>query len=220
MSSGLGFITEFVEPNVCVDENLKVDSSGLLVMQPWAVDRLVASKKGHSGNDGKMFPQQEPPGRLLIDIQLGWRNDAPIDQLVTICVTRASKSWITSNPNAIQFRDRWSYVIDKDDLTPAEPVTVNYFNGQVGSAIDFGTDGMATPKPGKQYMWTDTSYSEELVGPVGPGERINVWYRQYVWTPPPWSDNANKGTPKHEVHGNWAVVQLMAHGRQGDLITG
>lgn len=211
---------DFVEPNVCVDENLITDASGLLRIQPWAFPRLVADIRAMSGGDGKLAPEQALPGKLLIDQKLGWKNATPVEMMVLIRVTRASKRWITSNPNAIQFRDRWTYVIDTDNLTPTMPVTTGIYNSQVGSAMDAGTNSVAEPNPGKQWVWTDSNCADEWVGPVASGERINLWYRCYVWTPPPYSDNANKNSPQHEAYAGWARIQLIAFPGQGSLVIG
>lgn len=211
---------DFTEPNVCVDENLYTDSAGLLVIQPWAVPRLVADVRASSGTDGKLFPEQALPGKLMIDQKLGWRSDSPLESMVLIRVTRASKRWVVSNPNAIQFRDRWTWTIDPDDITPSVPVTTGIYNSQVGSAIDVGTNSVAEPNPGRQWVWTDVNCSDEWVGPVPPGDKLNVWYRSYVWTPPPFSDNANKNSPQHEAHAAWTRIQLIAFPTQGSLVTG
>lgn len=211
---------DFTEPNVCVDENLTTDASGLLILQPWSVPRLVADVRAASGADGTLFPEQSLPGKLLIDQRLGWRNDSPLEAMVLIRVVRASKSWITSNPNAIQFRDRWTYTIDEDDVTPSPPVVTGIYNSQVGSAIDVGSNAVAEPNPGKQWVWTDANSADELVGPVAPGEKLNVWYRAYVWTPSPYSDNANKNSPQHVANAGWARIRLRAFPTQGNLVTG
>ena len=211
---------DFTEPNVCVDENITTDDGGLLHIQPWAMPRLVADVRATSGGDGKLSPQQALPGKLLINQKLGWRNDSPLESMVLIRVIRGSKSWIVSNPNAIQFRDRWTYVIDVDDLTPSEPVTTGIYNSQIGSAMDVGTNSVAEPNPGKQWVWTDINCADEWVGPVLPGERLNVWYRCYVWTSPPWSDDANKNSPEHRANAGWSRIQLIAHPTQGNVVTG
>ena len=216
----MGAMDAFVEPNVCLDQNCRIDSSGLVWMQDWAVPRLVADVKVRSGGDGTMYPEQALPGRLMKDQQVGWRNDSPLEAMVLVRVTRASKQWIVSNPNAIQFRDRWTTIIDLDDLTPTEPVTTGIYNSQCGSAIDVGTNSVAEPNPGKQWCWTDTNSADEWIGPVPSGEKLNLWYREYAWTPPPWSDNGNKNNPEHYVQSNWTRIQMIAFPQQGTLVTG
>lgn len=211
---------DYTEPNVCVDENLITDDAGLLRLQQWSVPRLVADVRAMSGGDGKLAPEQALPGKLMIDQRVSWRNDTPLESMVLIRVIRASKRWIVSNPNAIQFRDRWTYVIDRDDLTPTTPVTTGIYNSQVGSAMDIGTNSVAEPLPGRQWCWAEANCSDEWVGPVPSGERINLWYRCYVWTPPPYSDNANKNSPIHEAYAGWARIQLMAYPQQGTVVTG
>jgi hypothetical protein len=212
------WIVDFTEPNVCLGENLTNDDAGNLLLAPWSVPRLVADVKGSSGGDGALVaPLTTLPGKLLIDIRAQWRNDAPLDQEVTIRVTRGSKAWVTSNPNAVQFRDRWSYGIGSE---PAEPVTSGLFNSQCGSAVDFGTNSVAEPNPGVQWMWHPCNMMDEWVGPLAPGEILKVWYRCYVWTPPPFSDNANKNDPKHAALAGWARVSLLAQPQQGTVVAG
>lgn len=211
---------DFVEPNVCVDENLTTDDAGGLILQPWSYPRLVKDMRGTSGADGKLFPELSLPGKLLIDQKVKWHNDTPLETMVLIRVTRGPKSWLTSNPNAIQFRDRWTWTYDPDDTLPSVPVTTGIFNSQVGSALDVGTNSVAEPNPGRQWCWTDVNSSDEWIGPVQPQDFVNVWYRCYVWTPPPYSDNANKNSPQHTAYANWARIQLIAFPSQGNLVAG
>lgn len=212
-------VLDFTEPNVCIGENLTTDDAGLLRMQPWAVPRPVVDVKAVSSDgDGTVLPATVLPGRLLINQKVSWKNDTPIEQGVLISVTRASREWIVSNPNAIQYRDRWSYAVDAE---PAVPVTSGIFNSQCGSSIDLGTNSVAEPQPGKQWMWAPANCADEWVPyPIAPGETLNVWYRCYLWTPPPWSDNANKNAPEHVARAKWARIELWAFPQQGTVVTG
>jgi hypothetical protein len=90
----------------------------------------------------------------------------------------------------------------------------------VGTAGDVGSNSVAEPNPGKFYHWWGTNTSEEWLGPLQPGDQIALWYRQYVWTPPPFSDNANKNSPSHEAEAGWVRIQLQAFPRQGKLVSG
>ena len=157
------------------------------------------------------------PGKLLIESESGWTNDTPVDHMVLIRVIRSWRGWLTSNPNAIQLRDRWTWALDRE---PSIPVTTGIFNSQVGSAIDLGTNSVSEPNVGRQWVWTPVTMSDEWVGPMAPGQRINVHYRAYAWTPPPWSDNANKNSPQHTVAARWTRVQLMAFPQQGSVVVG
>ena len=204
-------------PNICVDENLIVGDDGQLRLAPWSVPRLVADTIFKSSGDGKLDAVTALPGKLLIEGRLNWTNDCPLDQMVVIRVTRAAKKWITSNPNAIQFRDRWSWAIDGP---AAEPTTAGIYNAQVGSAADIGTNSVAEPNPGVLWNWWGAGSVDEWVGPVTPGALLDLWYRCYVWTPPPFSDNANKNQPRHEAYAQWTRVQLIAFPQQGNLVAG
>lgn len=210
---------DFTEPNVCIGENLTTDDAGLLRMQPWVVPRCVRDVKTLAADgDGKVYTTTKLPGKLVMNQRLDWRNDTPLEQDVLIRVTRASREWVVSNPNAIQFRDRWSYAVNN---TPAVPVTSGYFNSQAGSAMDLGTNSVAEPEPGVLYNWVPVTTAEEWVPySIAPGETFYYWYRAYLWTPPPWSDNANKNSPVHTAFAKWARHELWVFPRQGNVVTG
>lgn len=208
---------EYTEPNVCIDENLTLDAAGGLRLQPWSVVRPVADVRALASGDGPIAPRTALPGKLLIESSLSWRNDSPLEQRLKIEVVRASRSVITSNPNAIQFRDRWTYAVD---AVPSEPVTSGIFNGQSGPSIDFSTNSVAEPNPGVLWWWSPTSCASEWVSEVQPGETFNLRYRCYVWTPPPWNDNANKNSPTHDARANWTHIILWAYPQQGELVAG
>jgi hypothetical protein len=214
-------VQDWTEPNVCVDENLTTDENGILRIQPWAVPRLVFDDKGISSNDGLLLGSLEAlPGKLLVEIKSHWRNDTPREAMLLVRLIRGSKVWVTSNPNAIQFRDRYTWIIDEDDLTPSEPVTTDLSESLCGSAIDMGTNSVAEPNPGRHWVWASANCTDRFIGPIQPGERINLWYQMYVWTPPPYSNNANKNAPLHEAHGRYARLQGIAFPQQGTLVVG
>jgi hypothetical protein len=203
--------------STCVSENLIVHGDGKLAFAPWSVPRPVADVYADSGNDGLLTKQITLPGKLLIDLKTDWTNDTPVEHMVLIRITRRYRTWITCNPNAVQFRDRWSWAIDNE---PAEPVTSGIFNGQTGSAGDVGTNTVAEPNPGKFWHMWGTNSAEEWVGPLTTNQQLKVHYRQYVWTPPPFSDNANKNQPEHRANAGWARVQLISFPQQGTFVRG
>ena len=210
-------MTDFVRPNVCLDEHLNVEN-GLLQLEKWSVPRLVADLRAESAGDGSLASTIALPGKLLIQAELGWTSNAPNDVMVLIRVIRSWRGWLTSNPNAIQFRDRWTWAIDRE---PSIPVTTGIYNSQAGSAIDTGTNSVSEPNPGRQWMWTPTTMSDEWVGPLAPGQRLNVHYRTYVWTPPPFSDNGNKNSLQMTTQARFSRVQLQAFPTQdSSLVSG
>lgn len=208
---------EYTEPNVCLDENLTTDEAGALRLQPWSVPRVVVDVRALAAGDGKVYPTTAPPGKLLIDRKVSWRNDTPLEQMIRIRVVRASRSIIVSNPNAIQFRDRWTYAVDAE---PSVPITIGPVNGQSGASVDLSSNSVAEPNPGVLWTWSPTCSHTEWWGPLEPDQQFNLWYRCYVWTPPPWSDNANKNQPNHDARANWARIQLKAYPEQGTLVSG
>jgi hypothetical protein len=202
---------------VCVGENMVIGEDGKLRMAPWSVPRNVVDEIAPSGGDGKLLETTARAMKLLIDKKVQWRNNTPVDHQVRILPTRRFKRWITSNPNAVEFRDRWTSALD---LPAAVPVVSGIHNGRTGSAVDVGTNSVAEPGPGRFWHWWGTNSSEEWVGPVKPGQTLYVHYRCYVWTPPPFSDNANKNSPLHLAEAGYTRLQLQAFPEQGPLVSG
>lgn len=205
---GAATTLDWVHTNVCISPALTTDAQKRLMMQPYAVPRVPAGCDvvAKSGGDGKVYPLIELPGKLLIDQQVSWYNDTPLDHQVRIIVTRGWRSWVVSNPNAIQIRDRWESAIDD---VPPMPVSLDNINSQTGSSIDLSTNTVSEPKPGRHWVWNDAGMEEEWIGPLEPGQTINVWYQAYVWTPYPWADNANRNSPQHSVKANYTRLTLM-----------
>lgn len=211
-------IQEYTEPNVCIGENLTTGPGGNLLLEPWSIPRPVADARALSSGDGALGSVQSLPGLLRLDLRLSWRNDAPLPQGIKILMVRATRSIITSNPNAVQFRDRWTWAIDGE---PSTPVTTSIFNGRLGAAWDGQTNTVSEPNPGKLWTWDDVNSAEEWVPrELEPGQQINVWYRCYVHTPPPWSDNANRNSPQHDARAHWVRGMLWAYPVQGTVVTG
>lgn len=209
---------DWVEPNVCIDEHLVLNEDQQLCLQPWSVPQLQVDMIAHSGGDGPIkAPIPALPGKLLINTSAHFGNDTPVDQMVLIRIIRAAKTWQTSNPNAIQFRDRWTYAVNHD---PPTPYTSGIYNSQAGSAVDLGTNSVAEPNPGVQWIWQSASSQDEWTGPISPGDEFRLLYQAYVWTPPPWSNNSNKNKPLHAAAGGYTRIQLFMFPMQGTLVAG
>lgn len=210
---------DWVEPNVCIDENMLITVDGKLRMAKWSVPRLVLDVMVKSSKDGKFStPQPVLPGVLMMDQQLSWKNDSPLPCSLRITATRSTRNWVVSNPNAIQIRDRWTRTVNRN---PDMPTVTSISNGRTGSAIDVGTNSVAEPNPGKQWLWMGASDADEWYPQLlQPDDVFNLWYQCYYWTPPPWSDNANKNSPQHEVYARWTRIQVWAFPQQGSLVKG
>ena len=210
---------------VCVGEHLTITPEGLLRLAPWSTMRNVVDVKIPSGADTpSLLKTDQLPGRLLMNKQVQYVNDTPIDLDIRILVTRRWRRWVTSNPNAVQFRDVWTWAVTPADavepVLPEVPVTTSLFNGQVGGAGDIGSNSVAEPEPGQFRFWYGTGTSEEWPTTLKPLETIRVWYRQYVWTPGPWSNNANKNAPRHEAEAGYSRLALWTFPLAGKLVTG
>lgn len=196
---------------VCVSQNLSIDD-GVLGIAPWASPRVVASVRAASTGDGPIDATITLPGKLLIDASTSWTSDSPVDCMVLLRVQRAYRSFLTSNPNAVQIRDRWTSRIGPG--VPDVPDVSNVYQSQFGGALDLSSNSVATPITGRMWQYQDTHLTEDWLGPVESGETLTVWYRAYAWTPPPWSDNANLDDPQHEVAVRAVRLVLMAFPQQ------
>lgn len=210
---------DWTEPNVCIDENMTVTESGLLRMARWSVPRQVADVMVKSSADGPFnTPQPAPPGVLMMDQKLSVKNESPLPASLRITVTRASRSWIVSNPNAVQIKDRWTRAVNRQ---PDMPVVSSISNGQTGSSIDLGTNSVAEPVKGRQWLSMGAGDSDEWFPQLlEPNDVFNLWYQCYYYTPPPWSDNANQNAPQHEVRARWTRIQMWMFPQQGSLVKG
>lgn len=201
--------------DVCVSRNLSI-VSGRLGIEPWSVFRLVADVTAASTGDGALTAHTRLPGKLLIDRQLSWTSDSPLPSLMLLRITRAYRSIITSNPNAIQFRDSWETAIDAPPRTPDPSRLVN---SQLAAAIDTGTNNVSQPNFARLHLDHDMTSSDNwLADPLPAAATLNVHYRCYVWTPPPWSTNASANQPLHEAHARGVRLQLFAAPTQDEAI--
>lgn len=211
-------------PLVCVSENLVIGADGKLRLAPWSAPRLVVDQLFKSGGDGKLLETRQQPGKLMIDGAVGWVNDTPVDHQVRIMVTRRHKFWVTSNPNYIQFRDRWTVAVTPKGaayVEPDEPLVTGLYNGKVGSAGDVGSNSVAEPNPGLFVHWWGSAMVDDWSTAIlEPGDQMAMRYREYVWTPDPFSDNANKNSPRHEAESGYTRIGLMVYPQPGKLVTG
>lgn len=202
---------------VCVSQNLDI-TAGVLGIEPWSIPRHVHDVTYNSTGDGAFSAQTTLPGKLMIDSGvISWTNTAPLDAFVLLRLQRAYRNWQTSNPNAVQIRDRYTYAIGGEDPRTPDPTSV--YTGHSGSAMDVGAQFNGTPYIGLYWEWEDGTLVEDWLGPIGPGQVLKLWYRCYLWTPPPWSNNANNNSPQHSASVRNTRIQLIAFPTQdGDIV--
>lgn len=203
---------------VCVSRNFEFPG-GELSAQPWSVPRHVFDTTFNSVADGNFGIQTTPPGLLMIDSGIQtWTNDSELDAMILFRLNRAYRDYVVSNPNVVQIRDRYTFGLDGDD--PRVPDTSNQYQGATGGGIDFSSNTVTQPLAGKLWMWEDANISEDWAGPVAPGTTFKFWYRCYLWTPPPWSNNANENNPEHSARVRNARIQLLAFPTQDQAVSG
>lgn len=206
---------------VCVSQNFEVSATGQLAAAEWSVPVVVATATGTSTGDGALTAQTTLPGKQMIDVSLSWTNPRALEVELLLRVQRSYRDLLTSNPNVIQVRDRWTSRISAEptDLAPV-PDPTSVFNSQWGGGIDLSTNTTATPQAGRLWLFEDAHFTEDWMGPVPPGYTLNVRYRAYVWTPPPFADNANNNAPTHQVNLRQTTLQFTAMPERDTMTNG
>ena len=194
-------------PQVCASQNLSI-TGGALGLKPWAVPRMVAQVTANSVADGSISSTglTSQPGRLLIDTSLTYVSDSPLPLMMRLIVLRGYRSIVTSNPNAIQIWDSWNYAIN---ATARTPDSYNLVNSLCTLGVDVGTNTTAQPYAGVISQDYPSTASEEWYT-LPAGATLNIKYRCYVWTPPPWSNNANANSPSHSASARSVMLRLWS----------
>ncbi|MCB8914026.1 hypothetical protein L612_007800000020 [Rhodococcus rhodochrous J38] len=202
---------------VCVSQNLDI-STGALAVQPWSVPRHVYDQSFASVGNGVYGPYTNLPGKLMIDSGVQeWVNPTPLPAQILFRLHRGSRRFIVSSPNVVQVRDRFTTAIG---AVPRTPDTSNQYQSAAGGGVDMSTTTAARPYAGVLRAWDDAMITEEWFGPVPPGEAFRFHYRATLWTPPPWSNNANDNLPIHECDLDPVRIQLLAFPTQDMEVMG
>lgn len=197
---------------VCISKNFNIDGNELS-LEPWSVPRHVFDTTYNSTGEGAYTQQTTLPGKLMVDSGvMSWTNDSPLPAQVLLRVSRAYRNYVVSNPNVVQIRDR--YTVGLNGAAPRVPDTSNLYQGATGGGVDLSSNTVTQPIPGKLFLWEDRCITEDFFGPIDPGEDFKAWYRCYLWTPPPWSNNANDNAPQHEAYVRSARIQMIAFPQQ------
>lgn len=190
---------------------------GELSIEKWTLPRHVHDATYTSTGDGSFTALETLPGKLMVDSGIiTWTSDSPLPARVLLRLHRAYRSLLVSNPNAAQIRDRYTYTLN--GTAPRLPDTSSTYQGQTGAAIDLSANFQGTPYIGRYWVHEDAAIIEDWLGPVPPGGQLKIWYRSYLWTPPPFSNNANGGSPQHEAFARSARIQLIAFPQQDTAV--
>jgi hypothetical protein len=186
---------------------------GELSIEKWTLPRHVHDTTYNSVGDGAFTALTTLPGKLMVDSGIvSWTSDSPLPCRVLLRLQRAYRSLLVSNPNAAQIRDRYTYTTNGTD--PRVPDVSSSYQAQTGAAIDLSANFQGTPYLGKYWVHEDAAIIEDWIGPVPAGGTLKLWYRANLWTPPPFSNNANGGSPVHEAYARSTRIQLIAFPQQ------
>ncbi|WP_458793913.1 DUF7172 family protein [Nocardia nova] len=195
-------------PQVCTSRNLSI-SAGVLGIEKWSVPRMVGQVTATSTGDGPITGNglTSQPGQLMIDTSISWVSDSPLPSMVKLEIIRQYRTIICSNPNVIQIWDSWTTAID---ATARTPDNYSAANGLSTFGFDAGTDNASQPVKGLISQDYPVTATEDWIE-VPASSTLNVKYRCYVWTPPPWSNNANANSPTHEADSRGVKLRLWAY---------
>lgn len=201
---------------VCVSSNMSI-TAGVLGIEPFSVPIVALDATYTSTGDGAYTtPYTTLPGKLMIDSGIqSWVNTSPLDANMLLRIQRARRDWWTSNPNAVQIRDRITTTVN--GTAPLIPDTSSTYTGQSGSAGDVGASATATPYAAVFYEYEDGTMMEDWI-PVPAGATLKFWYQCYMWTPPPWSNNANNGSPTQSTNIYGTRIVMMAFPTQDTAV--
>ena len=208
-------------PQVCVDRNLKTSGGdATLGLQRWSAPRPVAEMSATSTGDGAISSSglTSQPGRLMVDATVSWTSDSPLSSRVRLQVIRPYRTLISSNPNALQIWEAWNSRIGSTlPVVPTVPNSYAAVNSLCTLAFDAGTNSSALPYRGYCYQDYPHSMVEDWYE-VPAGDTLAIHYRAYVWTPPPWSNNASANAPIHEAYARGVKLRLWAFPTQDEAV--
>lgn len=207
--------------NVCVSDDFRIEGGKLgLTAVPAAGAWLPTIGSGLWPNSGipggpNFGRITELPGMRISSAYVQVWNSYGVPLRMMVRAQRPTIALNVSNPNAAQVRSKWAYKVTDEAIM--DPNHVNWlpdpsqdFDLQVGVSMDAGASNGGVPTRGViMRAYPPASLEEPVPAVVQPGQHITVWFASYLWTPPPWSDNANNNNPKHtiETYG-YSIIDL------------
>lgn len=149
------------------------------------------------------------PGIELWDMVEVAVNEAHVNRLAVFRLQRPIITLIVPQPNAMQVRDRWEVRVAPRGGVPDIPgalemSTAQVYNGAWTASADSGTFSNGTTRKGRMYRHFPGPMVDVQVT-VPPDHTAAIRWMGYVWTPPPWSNNADAGN----ATGNYACTAPM-----------
>ena len=195
---------------VCVSPMFDVAAGGGLGLVATAGVQIAGQHQWEGDDDWSSDPLTVLPGMELWDDAFELTNTADHDRYVMLRIQRPYYiAMRVPQPNALQVRDGWECRVGEDPPEPTVDVTRHY-RGIWTASLDLGTTSASggTPHAGKIEQYSPSFRVDEIVH-VPAGETIIFRWAAWVWTPPPWSDNANDGHPLWDIEWGDRMVTAM-----------
>lgn len=201
---------------VCVSKNLTADN-GQLGLARQALATLETVHEWLIEDPGSLYLPPSSgvttlPGFVAADNLLNWTNTYTLPCSYLVQIQRGPVEASVSNPNVLQRRDRVTYRVTAPgdyDFMPPDPDPSYVFDDQFTVGLDRSTNNSAVPLAGVLRVARNRSLQEILIGPVGPAHQVVLAYRAIIWTPPPYANNANAGTPVLGINQHTVSVRVF-----------
>jgi hypothetical protein len=189
---------------LCTAEYMISDTNGLGMRRNW-FPRVVAEAFLGSTKDGAI--KRAPDPVTMIDGDLTWYNNSPDPQLVTVCIHRAPRSIVASNPSTVVLHDSWSWDIGVSPAADFPGAAQDTFGGRL--QIDRPSVEAKNVQFARYFIDGDDSQTWVTVGEVPSRESLHFRYICAVQTPGIWTV-PSEFEPRWEAHARW--TRLIAIG--------
>lgn len=178
---------------ICIGPNLGTDSDGALMLSDTAyvtpVWNYVSTGPGRMTDFGTTLPGQEmESGSHEVT------NDADVARPLMVVWSRPPVYLRVAQPNAVQVRMKAT--VESGSRLPPEstPNPSASYDAAFTAGTDVDTDDEGTPVFGHYTRaWPGGCY--RTVEIIDPGDKARFSWSTYVWSPPPWSNNASDNNP-------------------------
>ncbi len=186
---------------VCTSEAMLSTDRGLEFTSAW-LPRLVAERFVGSVKDGTV--DRAPDPLPFIGADFSWTNTTDLSQHLYVGIHRASRSFVTTNPNAVVIDDAVSWDIGESPSAP-RPSTTN-LNG-IGGKIQMTRPSNAKVQFGYLFGDRDDYIFNVEVGHVIPGDTLHFRYACLYSTPGTWRVSDD---PRYEAFCRWVRLRCWA----------
>lgn len=187
---------------VCTAEYMLSTDRGLEFAPNW-LPRLVAERFVGSVKDGSV--DRAPDPLPFIQADFSWTNTTPVSQHLHVGIHRASRSFVTTNPNTVAIDDAVSWEVAESPSAPRPSATYSGIGGRAQLTRPTNTEIQFAYLFGDR----DDGVLNYEVGEVVPGFTLHFRYNCLYSTPGPWRVG-EEPPPRFEAFCRWVRLRCWA----------